>query len=165
MTDKLATIPPGYTTVTPWIISRNTDAVIEFAKSAFDAEELGEPVRDAEGRIGHAEFRIGNAVVMAFDAADHWADTPAFLRLYVEDADDTLRRAVAAGGTLVTKATHLIWGDRVGRVRDPLGNIWWIQSRVEEVDEEEMNRRLTDPEFLAAMEYVQSTDFMPRRPA
>jgi PhnB protein len=83
----------------------------------------------------------------------------------VEDADETHRRAVAAGGTSVTKVTHLFFGDRVGRVRDPLGNIWWIQARVEEVSTEEMQRRLTDPVFTAAMRYLQSADLFGLGPA
>ncbi|MEV4073668.1 VOC family protein [Nonomuraea fuscirosea] len=147
-------IPEGYTTVTPWIISQDTAGIIRYLEAAFDAVELGR-VTDAEGRIGHAEVRIGDAIVMLFDAAPDAAPTPAFLRLYVPDADAVHRRAVEAGGTSHTEVTHLYWGDRVGRVRDPFGNLWWIQSRVEEVSAEEMTRRLSDPEFVRAMEYVQ----------
>ncbi len=61
---------------------------------------------------------------MMFDAASGWPPTPGFLRLYVDDADEVHDQAAAAGGTLVTEVTHLFFGDRVGRVRDPLGNIW-----------------------------------------
>ncbi|GAA3258137.1 VOC family protein [Nonomuraea helvata] len=153
-------IPEGYTTVTPWIIGQDTARLIDYLQKAFDAVELAR-VLDDEGRIGHAEVRIGDAVVMMFDGASHWPPTPAFLRLYVPDADATHRRAVEAGGTSVTDVTHLFWGDRVGRVRDPFGNLWWIQSRVEEVSPEEMERRMGDPAFTKAMEYVQSADFFP----
>lgn len=151
-------IPEGYTTVTPWIISPDTAGVIRYLEAAFDAVELGR-VTDEEGRIGHAEVRIGNAIVMLFDSRPDWPSTPAFLRLYVPDADATHRQAVEAGGTSVTEVTHLAWGDRIGRVKDPFGNLWWIQSRVEEVSEEEMVRRMSDPEFTKAMEYVQSARF------
>ena len=68
-------------------------------------------------------------------------------------------RAVAAGGISVTEVTHLFFGDRVGRVRDPLGNVWWLQARIEEVSPEEMERRLSDPVFTKAMRYVQDADF------
>jgi hypothetical protein len=57
--------------------------------------------------------------------------------------------------------THLFWGDRVGRLRDPFGNLWWIQARVEVVDEAEMGRRMGDPEWTARMTYVQSSLRMP----
>ncbi|MFD9664215.1 hypothetical protein ACFWAY_21720 [Rhodococcus sp. NPDC059968] len=68
-------IPDGYTTVTPWIISRDTAALIDYVKAAFDGEELGRMVGEG-GTIGHAEVRIGNAVVMMFDARPDWPPTP-----------------------------------------------------------------------------------------
>ncbi|MFF5015037.1 hypothetical protein [Streptomyces sp. NPDC001165] len=75
------------------------------------------------------------------------------------------RQAVEACGTSVTEVTHLFFGDRVGRVRDPLGSLYWIQTRVEDVGPQEMGRRLGDPEFTKAMEYVQSAEFFPDRAA
>ena len=92
---------------------------------------------------------------MAFDATVKWPDTPGFLRLYVEDADEVHGRALEAGATSVTEVTHLFWGDRVGRVRDPYGNLWWIQARVEEVDPAEMERRAGEEEWIERMAYVQ----------
>lgn len=156
-------IPEGYTTVTPWIISRDTAAVIDYLQKAFGAEELGR-VTDARGVIGHAEVRICDAMVMLFDSDPSWPATPAFLRLYVEDAHAVHRRAVEAGGVSVSKVTHLAFGDLVGRVRDPFGNVWWIQTRIEDVTLEEMERRFGDPEFAAAMAYMQrpETDIFPR---
>lgn len=140
--------PQGYGTVTPWVISRDTARLIDFAAKAFGARELGR-VPGPDGRIGHAEVRIGDSVVMMFDSADGWPDTPGFLRLYVQDADAVYERALAAGAAPVTPVTALFFGDRVGRVRDPLGNIWWIQAHVEDVDPDELMRR---PQEAAAME-------------
>jgi PhnB protein len=57
--------------------------------------------------------------------------------------------------------THLFWGDRVGRVRDPFGNLWWIQTRIENVSPEEMERRATQKEWVDAMDYVQGAQFFP----
>jgi PhnB protein len=148
-------VPEGYTTVTPWIIGRDTAGLMEFLQVAFEAEELSRLV-GPDGKIGHAEMRIGDAVVMMFDGPGDWPATPAFLRLYVPDGDAVFRRAVDAGGTPVTEMTELFWGDRVGRVRDPFGNLYWIQTRVAEPDAEEVGRRAVLPEFVAAMEYVQS---------
>ncbi|WIV58657.1 VOC family protein [Amycolatopsis nalaikhensis] len=147
-------VPDGYTTVTPWIIGRDTAALIDFLKRAFDAEEIGRVVGE-DGKIGHAEVRIGDAVVMAFDARDDWPDTLAFLRLYMPDSEETQRRAIEAGATEVTRQTVLFFGDRVGRVRDPFGNLWWIQTRLENLDEAEMARRAQLPEYVEAMNYVQ----------
>jgi uncharacterized glyoxalase superfamily protein PhnB len=131
--------------------------------AAFGAEEISR-LADEHGVIGHAEFRIGDSVVLAFDSRPEWPDTPAFLRLYVTDGDATFARAIGAGATAVTEMTHLFWGDRVGRVRDPLGNLWWIQARIEEVDQDEMNRRMGDTVWLDRMTYVQSSLAFPPDP-
>ncbi|MGK5675302.1 VOC family protein [Micromonospora sp. URMC 106] len=152
-------VPDGYHTVTPWIISAgDTAAIIDFVVGVFDATELGR--MESDGVIGHAEVRIGDSVVLMFDRPG-WPHTPAFLRLYVADDADVLRRAVARGATVVTEPTELFWGDRVSRFRDPFGNLWWIHQRVAEPTGEELDRRLADPAFGRAMEYVQSGEFLP----
>jgi PhnB protein len=155
-------IPAGYTNVTPWMISRDTNALMDYLTKAFDAVDCGRMVDD-QGVVGHAEMRIGNAMVMMFDARPEWPPTPAFLRLYVEDAYATHQQAVAAGGTSVTEVTELFWGDVVGRVRDPFGNLYWLQTRVADLSEAEMAERMNDPKYVAAMEYVQSANFMPAK--
>ena len=149
-------VPEGYSTVTPWIISGDMAGLIEFVERAFGADEIAR-VHNQDGTIGHAEFRIGDSVVMGFDATEEWPDTPSFLRLYVEDADEVHRRALEAGATSVTEVTHLFWGDRVGRVRDSYGNLWWIQARVEEVDPAEMERRAGEKKWIERMAYVQES--------
>jgi uncharacterized glyoxalase superfamily protein PhnB len=152
-------VPEGYHTVTPWIIGRDTDGLIRFLAEVFGAEEIGR-MTDEAGDIGHAEVRIGDSVVMMFDKRD-WPATPGFLRLYVEDAQAAHDRAVAAGGTSVTRPTHLFWGDIVGRIADPFGNLYWVQQHVEDVSEDEIARRLTDPTFAGNLDYVQRSLFRP----
>lgn len=160
-----AGVPDGYATVTPWVISPDTARLIDFTKAAFGAEELAR-VPGPDGGIGHAEVRIGDSVVMMFDAREGWPRTPAFLRLYVPDADAACERALAAGATPVTEVTALFFGDRVGRVRDPVGNIWWIQAHVEDVDPAEMARRPQQPAAAEALHYVESSlDAAMRRPS
>lgn len=155
-------VPEGYHTVTPWLISQTeTPAVIEFLVGVFDATDLGQ--MEVDGVIGHAEVRIGDSVVMLFDKPQ-WPAVPTFLRLYVADDAEVLRRAVERGGTVITEPTELFWGDRVSRFRDPFGNLWWIHQRVAEPDEAELNRRMMDPEFAKAMDYVQSALFSPGLP-
>jgi PhnB protein len=149
-----STIPEGYTTVTPWIISNDTPQLLDFIVAAFEGVELSR-MANADGSIGHAEIRIGDAVVMAFDAPADLKPMPAFIRLYVLDARKGFAKALEAGATEVTKPTLLAFGDRVARVRDPLGNIWWLQQRVEEVSETEMQQRWDDPRWSEPMAYVQ----------
>jgi PhnB protein len=151
-----STIPEGYTTVTPWIISADTPQLIDFLVAAFNGVDLFR-LANADGSIAHAEIRIGDAVVMAFDAPAGIAPVPAFIRLYVPDARKGFAKALEAGATEVTKPTLLAFGDRVARVRDPLGNIWWLQQRIEEVSEAEMQQRWGDPRWSEPMTYVQNS--------
>lgn len=148
------TIPDGYTTVTPWIISADTPQLIDFLVAAFDGEELARLAND-DGSISHAEVRIGDAVIMAFDVPGGVTPQPAFIRLYVADARRGFARALEAGAIEVTKPTLLAFGDRVARVRDPLGNIWWLQQHIEDVSEAEMQSRWTDPRWSEPMDYAQ----------
>jgi PhnB protein len=153
-------IPEGYYTVTPFVASRNSAELLDFMKEAFGAREIGRVYVD-DGAIGHAETRIGDSVVMMFDAKEEWPDTPAFLRLYVEDCDATYQQAMDSGATPVTRPTNMPWGDRCCRVRDPLGNLWWIMTRIEDVSPEEMEKRWGQKEYIDAMEYVQGAQFFP----
>lgn len=154
-------VPEGYHTVTPWLITRgHTAELIDFIVAVFDAVELGR--MGEPGAIGHAEVRIGDSVVMLFDKPN-WPATPGFLRLYVADDAQVLKRAVELGARVVTEPTELFWGDRVSRFVDPFGNVWWIHQRVAELSENEVNARLADPAFGRALEYVQSAEFTPGR--
>jgi hypothetical protein len=94
---------------------------------------------------------------MAFDARKEWPTPPCFLRLYVPDGDVVYQQALAAGATTVTEMTSLAFGDRVGRVRDPFGNLWWNQTRLENLDLEEMAKRAAEPQYREAMQYVQES--------
>jgi len=156
-------IPEGYGTVTPFVIVPGAAQFIEFLKAAFDAVELFPPVKSDDGTIGHAEVRIGDSVVMMFDAKDGWAETPSYLRLYVENCRAVYEQALKAGATSLTKPTHVPWGDLVARVRDPFGNIWGIQTRIEDVDENEMAKRAGEKKYIDAMQYVENAEAFPAR--
>ena len=134
-------IPDGYHRVTPYLAVDGASRLIDFLKEAFGAEETFR-MPAGEGKIGHAEVRIGDSVVMTGDASG--GDTPAMpamIHLYVEDIDATYRRALEAGATSVREPADQFYGDRSGGVRDPAGNLWWIVTHVEDVSEEELARR------------------------
>ncbi|MEY7971761.1 VOC family protein [Saccharomonospora xinjiangensis] len=150
-------VPDGYATVTPWIISRDTAAVLDFLSKAFDAVETVR-VQGEDGFIGHAETRIGDAPVMLFDSRPHWPATPAFLRLYVADIASAVRRAADAGAQIVTRPTELHFGDIVARVRDPLGNVYWLHQHVTDPTPDELAERERRPEFVEGMRYVSGAD-------
>jgi PhnB protein len=156
MSSEVQPVPEGYATVAPWIATRDTAREIEFLVAAFDGEELGR-VHNEDGSIGHAEVRIGDFIVLLFDTKESWPDTPALLRLYTKDVDAVFAKALRAGATTVTELFNSPWGDRGGRIRDPLGNIWWLTERIEEVPPEVQAERWSDPEHLDSMRYAQES--------
>lgn len=150
------TAPEGYSTVQPWLVSRDTGGLLDFVVAAFGGVELAR-VPTEDGGIGHAEIRVGDSILLAFDAQPDWPDTPSMLRIFVDDADDAVERAVAAGARVVTPLDDTAWGDRGGRVRDPFGNIWWVVAHVEDVPPEEIGVRMRDPKYAESMRAAQET--------
>jgi PhnB protein len=151
-------VPPRYARVNAWVISRDTDAEVRWLTAVFGAIETpGSRMLDPDGDIGHVEVEIGDSVIMLFDAKPGWPPTPAYLRVYVGDVTATVDQAVAAGARVVTKPTLLAFGERVARVRDPEGHLWWLHEQVEDVTPEELAQRIADPAAHEAMAYVQGT--------
>jgi uncharacterized glyoxalase superfamily protein PhnB len=151
-------VPPRYARVNAWVISPDTDAEVRFLTSVFGGIETpGSRMLDADGNIDHVEVEIGESVIMLFDARPHWPPTPSHLRVYVDDVSAAVERAVAAGARVVTRPTLLAFGERVARVRDTQGHLWWVHKRVEDVAPEELGRRFAKPAAREAMAYVQRT--------
>lgn len=148
--------PPGYTTVAPWIVTDDTAALLDFITRAFAGKELGR-VATEDGLIGHAEIRVGDTVLLAFDRHSDWPAMPTLLRVFVGNADETFSQALAAGGRVVTPLANDAFGQRGGRIKDPFGNIWWVSSFVEHVTEQEMWERLQDPVYAEPMRVAQET--------
>ena len=157
-------IPVDYGSLCPYVAVRDAAAFLDFLRDAFHGVERGRVVLD-DGTIGHAEVWIGNRVLQLFDRRPDWPETPSLLSLYVEDCDAAHARALAAGATEITPLTTNAWGDRMGRIRDPFGNIWWIQTHVEDIDTDEVMRRMGDPVYMAETRMIQQTldDEMRRR--
>jgi PhnB protein len=142
-------IPDGYHAVTPYLIINGAAGALEFYKRAFGAVES---VRmDAPGgKIGHAEIKIGDSTVMMADefpqmnarGPQAYGGTPVSLLVYVQDADATFRRAIAAGGKELRPLKDQFYGDRSGSVTDPFGYVWTIATHTEDVAPEEMERRM-----------------------
>jgi uncharacterized glyoxalase superfamily protein PhnB len=151
-------VPPRYARVNAWVISNDTDAEVRFLTTAFGGVETpGSRMLDPDGDVGHVEVEIGDSVIMLFDAKPGWPPTPAHLRVYVADAAAVAERASLAGARVVTQPTLLAFGERVARVRDPQGHLWWLHEVVEEVTPAELASRFADPAALEAMAYVQRT--------
>ncbi|HEX9545746.1 MAG TPA: VOC family protein, partial [Acidimicrobiales bacterium] len=112
---------------------------------AFGADELLR-MNTPEGKVGHAEVKIGDSTVMLADATttEQGQAMPTILYLYVEDVHKTYRRAVEAGGVSLREPADQFYGDRNASVRDPVGNQWWIATHVEDVSPEEAARRAAE---------------------
>lgn len=150
-------IPDGYQAVTPWVIVQGVPECIDFLIKVFDAKEIIRMYADDGVRVSHAEVRINGAPVMMFDSADGWPPTAAYLRVYVADCAEVLRRASVAGASIVTEPTDLFFGDRIGRFSDPWGNLWWVHTRVAEPSPEDLTASAATPEAAEAMRYVADT--------
>ncbi|SDK60512.1 Uncharacterized conserved protein PhnB, glyoxalase superfamily [Glycomyces sambucus] len=148
--------PQGYTTVTSWLVTDDTAALLDFITEVFDGAETGR-VATEDGAIGHAEIKVGDTMLLAFDSRPDWPALPALLRIWVADPDETVAKAVKAGARVVTELSNAAWGDRGARVRDPFGNIWWVASHVEDVPEAEVWTRMSAPGYAEAMADAQET--------
>ena len=141
-------IPAGYPRVTPYLSVDGGAAAIDFYVQVLGATES---VRMAgpEGKIGHAELKIGDSLIMLADAFAEMGGqspgslggTPVTLMVYVEDVDAVCDKAVAAGATMERDVDVQFYGDRAGQFVDPFGHKWFIATHVEDVDPEEMQRR------------------------
>ena len=141
-------VPEGYHAVTPYLIARDASAAIEFYKKAFGAEEVYR-LAMPDGRVGHAELRIGGSVVMLADEFPEMGakspaalgGTPVSLLLYVADSDAVAAGAVAAGAKVKRPVVDQSYGDRSGTFEDPFGHVWTIATRKENLTPEEISRR------------------------
>lgn len=156
MTEQQSSVPAGYTSVAPWVVTDDTGAFLDFVAQVFDGEELAR-VETEDGSVGHGETRVGDTVVLAFDRRPEWPVMPSLLRVFVPDADATFARATAAGADVVTELGTSAFGQRGGRVKDPFGNIWWVVSHVEDVAEDVMWERMQDPVYAEQMRVAQAT--------
>ena len=142
-------VPTGYAGVTPYLIIRDAARALEFYKKAFAAKEVMRFPAPG-GKIGHAEIKIGDGIVMLADESPEMGHkspqalggTAITLMFYVPDVDAQFAKAVAAGGTVKQALKDQFYGDRSGTITDPFGHIWTIATHKEDVSPEEMQRRM-----------------------
>ncbi len=152
-TGKPHPIPDRYRRVTPALVVGGADKALEFYAAVFNATER---LRffSPDGAIAHAEIEIGDSVVIVEDASPYMGTqaplgagldgTPAFLYIYVEDADAVIERATQLGATVKRAAQDQFYGDRDGFIVDPFGHGWTIASHVEDVAPEEIMGRMSE---------------------
>jgi uncharacterized glyoxalase superfamily protein PhnB len=143
-------IPEGFHTITPQLTLDNCAQAIDWYKKALGADEKSRAV-GPDGKIMHAELRIGDSPIMVNDAImgakgpQALGGSPASLWIYVEDADSLFNRAVTAGGKVVPgpmgSMSDQFWGDRCGQFTDPHGYLWTIATHKEDLTPQEMKQR------------------------
>jgi len=151
MPGQVKPIPQGYHSVTPYLSVNDAARALDFYKRAFGAQEIMR--MDAPGgKIGHAEIRIGDSVVMLADempgsgctAPQSLGGTTAGLFIYVENVDAAFKQAVSAGAQVEMPLADMFWGDRYGKLKDPFGHSWSMATHKEDVAPAEMAKRMKD---------------------
>lgn len=142
-------VPEGYHTITPYLVVEDAEKLIEFIQTIFDGKLVFKMSND-DGKIGHAEMKIGDSHLMLADASDEWEATKTLLHLYVENVDEIYRKALDANAVSIKEPADQPYGDRNAAVKDSFGNIWGIATHVENVSEEEMKRRMSGEEKIEA---------------
>ena len=143
MSENIKPIPEGYTSATPFLVSNDTESLLNFLEKAFGAKTLAKmPMPDGKG-IAHAVSQIGNSKLMLSDAPGNQTDnraitTKANTYLYVDDPDRVVERAAAAGAKIVAPVADMFWGDRWGLIEDPFGNRWQVAAHQKDVRYEDL---------------------------
>jgi len=150
MAKAKSAVPEGLHTVTPQLTLDNAAQAIDWYKKALGADEVSRAV-GPDGKILHAEVRIGNSRIFLNDAMmgskgpKAIGGSPASLWIYVEDCDALFNRAVAAGaqvlGGPMGQMQDQFWGDRAGSITDPQGYMWTIATRKEDLSPQDMKER------------------------
>jgi uncharacterized glyoxalase superfamily protein PhnB len=142
---KVEAIPKAYGAVTPALVIRDCSRAIDFYQRAFGAKELFR-MPSPDGKVMHAEIRIGDRVVMVGDEAPEMgAISPQSvgasstrLMLYVKDCDAAYQRALAAGATGQMPPADMFWGDRYCTLVDPFGHLWAIATHQRDLTPKQM---------------------------
>jgi PhnB protein len=148
MSKSVRPIPEDHHTVSPYLIVNDAAAALAFYGKAFGAVELMRHT-DPSGKVGHAEIRIGDSVIMLADefpdfgarSPRHYGGSPVGIHLYVEGVDKLSSRAIAAGAKVVRPVQDQFYGDRNGTLEDPFGHLWHISTHIEDVPPEELSKR------------------------
>ncbi len=141
-------VPEGSHTITAHLVVDGAEKALEFYKKAFGAQVAGVH-KTPEGKVMHAEFKIGDSRVMLADefpgmgaaSPKTLGGSPVVLNLYMDGIDNVFNQAVSAGATVTMPLANQFWGDRYGQIKDPFGHIWALGQHIEDVSPEEMERR------------------------
>lgn len=124
--------PEGLHSVNPYLHPQRAEPLIAFLKRAFAAEEVAK-YASPDGVVHHAVIRVGDSVIEMGEAHGKYQTMPAMFYLYVPNADDAYRQAVAAGATSLQEPKDQPYGNREAAVKDNFGNKWYLATHVKDV--------------------------------
>ncbi len=133
-------IPDGYTSVTPYLVVSDVNGLIEFLKKTVNASVIMN-MSGPDGKPMHAEVQIGDSKVMMGQACGEQPNFPAMLYIYLENVDETYKRALENGATTMREPADQFYGDRTCMVKDKFGNAWCFATHKEDVSVKEMEKR------------------------
>jgi len=145
---RVKPVPAGYHAVTPYLSVRGAAEAIDFYKKALGAKELMR-MPGPDGKVGHAEIRIGDSRVMLadehpemnFTGPQSYGGTSVHLHVYLPNVDAQVAKALKAGAKLVRPVKDQFYGDRLGTIEDPFGHVWHLATHVEDLSKAEMKKR------------------------
>ena len=151
MPREVKPIPDGYHSVTPYLTVNDAARAIDFYKRAFGAQETVR-MQGPPGKIGHAELKIGDSIVMLADempgnncrSPQSLGGSTVNLFVYVKDVDSAFKQAVNAGAKVDAQPTDMFWGDRCGTIVDPEGNSWMIATHMSDPTPQEMMKKMKE---------------------
>jgi len=141
MSGKTKGTPKGFHTATPNMITGDAPALLKFLKDGLGGEEVA-MVRYPDGGIRHAEVLLGDTRIFL---GQETLDRPAMacrVYLFVESVDRAYARALRADAVGLSPPHDAFYGDRVAVIRDPVGNIWTLAKRRENISDAEKTKRL-----------------------
>ncbi len=148
---KVSYIPKDYNSVTPYLIVKGAAKAIDYYKKVFGATEVMR-MPGPDGKIGHAELKIGNSFIMLADENPHMGQghssaatigaSPVSLLVYLPDVDKVVERAAAEGAKIMKPVQDQFYGDRTGFIQDPFGHFWSVATHIEDVSPKEMEARM-----------------------
>ena len=149
--NKVSYIPKDYNNVTPYLIVKGAAQAIEYYKKVFAATELFR-MNTQDGKVGHAELKIGNSHIMLADenpklglghtSAATIGASPVSLYVYFPDVDQVVQRANKEGAKILKPVENQFYGDRTGFIQDPFGHLWGVATHVEDVSPKDMEERM-----------------------
>lgn len=152
MAEKTQAVPQGFHTLTPHLVVRDADRAIEFYQKAFGAELQGGVARGPDGKVMHAQLRIGDSFLMLNDEMPEYGSlsplsggsSSVTIHIYTPNVDAAFDRATSAGAKVSMPLMDQFWGDRYGSVTDPFGHKWSLATHVKDLSPEEMKKGMDE---------------------